>query len=353
MHILIAERLKPFLHRLKGSVILPGSPFFVEIYPALILVYSLAKNERELVSKIETSIIGPVNKFTVQLNLEKGHCQVFGEGKTGYFRYRLSSSLSGSELYLDVEKDSGSPLLFTQVSGDLSLRIGKNPIEILSAERLSLGNHKAQDFLLIKKRQDLKEIFPIWLKAGGFYPPMKPLKNEGTLALLEEVENAIKNRNINDLLSPFKTLFSAAFDGLLVPSLMDLTHQGLKLPKVLTPQSPLVLLSYGAKLIRSLFLHFEKNTLTILPALPKEFHSGRFLHLELPGVGTLDLEWSKKTVRRLILFATNSCSFDLKLSKDIKRFRLGSDNSPSEWVKALTLIKVEKGKTYFFDRFEK
>ncbi|HRD54833.1 MAG TPA: hypothetical protein PLC42_00380 [Parachlamydiaceae bacterium] len=352
MHILIAERLKPFSHSLKNSVIIPGTHLFIEVYPAFILVHSLSKDKPELVSKIEINLEGPVSKFTVQLNLEKGYLLVFGDSASGYFRYRLSFSLDEKKLFIAVEKEGKKTLVFKQIFGTFLLHMGQNPDEFLSPERLSLGNHKQQDFELIKRRQDLKEILPIWLKTGGFYKEVPVFLDEGTGSLLKEIEKAIEKSDTNHLSDLFKTLFNSSFEGMMVPSLTDLTHQGLKLPPVKSLASPLFLLSYGAKLIRSLFVRFKKNKLELLPALPKEFHSGRFLHAVLENAGMLDLEWSKKTMRRMILFANKTFALELKLPKEIKRFRLKS-NGTSEWIKTGTCLKIEKDNHYFFDRFEK
>ncbi len=64
--------------------------------------------------------------------------------------------------------------------------------------------------------------------------------------------------------------------------------------------SPLAFLTEGARLIRNHFIEEEPNGIKILPALPPECHAGRLINVAIKGVN-LDLEWSKKTIRRLIL----------------------------------------------------
>lgn len=370
MHISIAERLKPFDHTPGTTCLLPGSNWTVQIFPALICLYDF-NHEQTLTPfcKIAIDVKGPVSGFTVQLNLEKGNILVFGTSLDGYFRYRLTSSSNGNGLLIDIEK-SASKIEFKLVSGDfhLSFENDKNlvlfkdsknskPYLIKEVERLSLGNHKAQDWTLVKKRADLGEIFPVWLRLGQLVLHNDNLLEEGD-SLLKECESAIKKGDVNHLLAPFHTLFLTGFQSLMTPRVFDDQYQGITLPalsrKCSSNVSPLVLLSHGAKLIRSCFASYNSSTLSILPALPVEFHAGRFLHFRCENLGLLDLEWSKKTIRRMILFAESDGLIDVKFQKEIKCFRFREESSlKPEIIYAGSPLKIEKGKTYFFDCFKK
>ncbi len=220
-------------------------------------------------------------------------------------------------------------------------------------ERLSLGNHKAQDWSLVKRRADMAEIFPVWLRLGQQVLQNESLTEEEN-SLLKECESAIKNKDVNNLLASFHTLFFTAFYSLMTPRLIDDQHQGITLPATNQKHSPLILLFSGANLIRSCFASFEFSKLSILPALPVEFHAGRFLHFRCDNLGLLDLEWSKKTIRRMILFAESDGLIDVKFQKEIKCFRFKEESSlKPEIIYAGSPIKIEKGKTYFFDCFKK
>lgn len=368
MQISIAERLKPFDHTPGTTCLLPGSNWTVQVFPALICLYDLSTEDPIQICKIAVDVKGPVSGFTVQLNLEKGNVLVFGTSLEGYFRYRLTSSSDGKGMLIDIEKPSN--IQFKLVSGDfnLSSENDKNlvlfkdfknskPYLINEVERLSLGNHKAQDWTLVKRRADFGEIFPVWLRLGQLVLQNDNLSEEGD-SLLKECESAIKKGDVNHILAPFHTLFLTGFQSLMTPRLVDDQHQGVILPalsRTCSPTvSPLVILSYGAKLIRSCFASFDSSTISILPALPVEFHAGRFLHFRCENLGLLDLEWSKKTIRRMILFAESDGLIDVKFQKEIKCFRFREESSlKAEIIYAGSPLKIEKGKTYFFDCFKK
>jgi hypothetical protein len=366
MPITISEKLKPFDHTPGTMCLLPGSNSAVQIFPSLICLYDLSGIESVIIAKIKVNVEGPVKGFTVQLNLEKGNILVFGEGLNGYFRYKLTSSIGGDGVIIHVEKTVDKNLSFHLESGKIALRqenekqwilsntITTKPFEITSCDRLSLGVNKSQDWTLIKRRSCLSEIFPFWLRLGQSILKQEFLPCGGTSSLLKFCESAIKEADVNHVSEPFHTLFLAGFKSLMVPRLEDDQHQGFNLPIVSDTGSPLVLLSQGAMLVRSLFATFDSKTLFILPVLPVEFHSGRLLHFRCENLGLLDLEWSKKTIRRMIFFAESDGEIRLNFQKEIKSFRLKKEStSTTNVVQAGTLFELKKGETYFFDCFQK
>jgi len=352
MHISINERLRPFNHELGTMSPVPGSRWCVQVFPSLIRLYDLSCKELRLLGIIHVDIQGPVTGFTLQLDLEKGFLHVWGNSLKGYFRYRIAASLHGEKLLIKNEKET-HPISFSSDSELISIS-NLEPYTIGFFDRLSLGVHKAQEWTLIKKRLDFKEIFPIWLKLGQLMSPAHEEGKLGTASFLTGAEELICQKNKTDLLNHFQRLFLTGFYGLMTPTLVDHHHQGIHLEDPSPTSSPLVLLSYGAKLIRSLFVSFQDSHLSVLPALPVEFHSGRFLHVRLENLGLLDLEWSKKTVRRMILLTEEKCTISLGLPKQIKRFRFKEEQEKTaSFLEAGCKLHLEKGKAYFFDRFEK
>ncbi len=361
MHITIAEKLKPYDHTPGISTILLGSAFSLTVFPALIRIFDLSSPGPLLIAEITSTIKGPVADFTVQQDLERGVVYVFGKASQGFFRYSIKTTSDGKGVFFDIEK-AAFPLNFSKKDQPLPIETHGFLLVLNSADitpykapvldHLSLGNHKAQDWSLIKRRNDLKEIMPIWLKMGQLVPITDEVLWEGTASLLKTCEEALKKGDITKVLEPFSNLFHIGFNGIMTPRLFDLQHQGFDLPAVSPNSSPLLLLSYGAKLIRSLFIQFKGQTLNILPNLPVEFHTGRFLHVKLENVGIVDLEWSKKMIRRMIFFAETDGFIDIKWQKDIKRFRI-TENLKAEVFEVNSPIKVEKGKIYYFDRFQK
>lgn len=367
MHIEVQKRLKPFDHVPGRFLPLPGSCFSLQVFPALISIYDLRNSEKKCISEIKTSIKGPIKCFTVELDLEKGSILVFGESLEGYFRYRISKCLNEDSLIFEVEKTKGFLLAFQETFGDLKV-FKENETEFLisknkqkldvfkpsSHEKLFLGVNKALDINKILSRCDLKEIFPLWLRLGNLISFEGKEKAEGTAILLKEAEDLIRKKDLNEVLKPFQLLFDVGFSGFLTPTLIDEKHQGIFFSEVSKENSPLFIFTAGAKLIRSLFMTYEDHVLKVLPVLPTSFHAGRFIHFKAIDLGYINIEWSKKLLRRMSLFVDSSQTFTLKLQKEIKRCRFVEEGKKEvSWIENGSLIEVKKGKSYFIDRFEK
>lgn len=322
MKIKIAERLKPFSHQPGTRVVLPNSHTVLQVFPTLV---------RTDGQDFPLSLTGPVKQFTVQLDLEKGCVWMWGFYREGYHRFCLWS-------------DSGK-LRITRVRGD---RKDKTPtLPACDHERLSLGSHRKQDWCLVSRRMDLIEIFPHWLKMGQFLPPVEP-HDEGMVGFLNRIP-----QDKNTFFADFCNLFGLGFDGILNPLLEDSLYQGVQIPEVKGNPSPLALISEGAKRIRSLFIE-QSASIAVLPCLPPQFHCGRFISIDLGKAGRLDIEWSKKMIRRMIFFSAVDQEQRFTFQKEVKNFRL-RENSSKEGriVPAGDSLSFKSLTTYYFDRFLK
>jgi len=372
MHIAITTRLKPFEKTAGVSCPLPGSTYSLQIFPSKIFLFDLTSSAKTILAEISVEIEGPVDDFTVQLNLEKGNVLVFGKGIKGYFRYSITAVEKAQGIMIHTEKALNQTIKFNLNSSEFKVtKSDKCKLFIVKDvysnqalysnrgfDRLCLGSHKSQDWTLVKRRKNLIEIFPVWLRLGEMCEQeaseFKPSDFTGVASILKNCEEAIKLADRNEILKPFEILFEAGFHGIMSPSLNDEQHQGLILPKVNPASSPLILLSYGAKLIRSLFATYNQKTLTVLPALPVPFHSGRLTHFKCDNVALVSLEWSKKIIRRMILIAEKSDVIEVAFQKEIKRFRLRNEaGTLNVQCEAAKPIVVEKGNTYYFDCFQK
>lgn len=336
MSISIAERLRPFSHLPGTSCLLPGTPFRFTLYPALIRVESLEFSTPKLIEEIELPIQAPVKDFTVQLDLEKQRIRVWADTKNGFMRYSIYKN--GSHYTFAAEKNPQAALPFAE---------NKPALLVPQLERLSLGNHKAQDWELVKRRADLAEIMPIWFHLGQTYNQQYAPAHEGTAAFLTECRRQIMTGNPNTFLEPFQALSETGFSGILSPRLHDLGHRGYTLPPITEDTSPLILLKQGAELIRSLFFSFNKGEADLLPALPTAFHCGRMLNLTCGDLGTLDMEWSSKRLRRFYFHATKDGTIRFNSPKELQTMRL-NDRRISTHQK----MELVGGQTYVFDRFE-
>lgn len=358
MLITIAERLRPYRHQPDTWVLLPRTPYAVQIFPALIRFYELTQGAPRLLFEAAWEIQGPLRDFTVMCDLEKGQIVVWGEAAQGWLRYRLIP-IQGAWVQLEMEKAPEEGITFHVLQGKHllqkkdSLILGEGQglsLQPLTPERLSLGNHKAQDWDFIQRRASLTEIFPIWYRLGCLTPCMQPLELTGTATLLKPCQEAISSGHPETISQPFQHLFLAGFQGILVPRLMDTHYQGLCPPPSILA-SPLPLLTEGARLIRSLFIRQEKGRVNILPALPPEFHCGRFTQIQLDGL-VIDLEWSKKTLRRLKIFSEINQEIQLTFSQSIKQFRLREHpQAKGQRCASHSTITLNQKSDYLLDNF--
>ncbi len=303
MNVQIAARLRPFSH-LPGIVcMIPQTSIQVQVFPVLLRFTDLltgAKWEEPLHWK------GPVEGFTVQLDLEKGGIEIFGKTPLGFKRKALGDS----------------------VSTPVSTRI----------ERLSLGKHTKLDWQLVWRRMQMEEIVPVLFQLGQQVP-----EGQGTTPILNLLNFSDKREVCQRLTAFFKT----GFHGMMAPRLLDEDFQGIVEEKEVSG-SPLVLLREGYRAVRALFFN-EDQGFSFLPNLPPEFHAGRLLNLCTSKGDLLSLEWSKKQLKKVIIKPVQTREVQLELQKFLRSFRV--NKKVKHAIKtSLTLVA---GETLFLDRFEK
>lgn len=349
MHISIAARLRPFSHRPGIMFILPGSTLRFEIFPAFLRVCDLSHSKPRLLSEITLNVEGPVKDFTVTQDLERGQIKVWGHSQKGYFRYRISPIQNApKKASLTLEKTFPG-FAFSHEPFET-----ENAVQIPHIENLSLGNHKAPDWDFISRRLDLAEILPLWFRLGQLIPKAPSKGMEGTLSLIEKCQHTIQNKDILHIIENLGVLYLAGFDVGLSPRLEDTSYHGIKLPKLNSNSdaSPLTLLTEGYAIIRSLFFRSDQNQLRLLPALPPQFHCGRILGIKYEG-GSIDFEWTKKSLRRLVLKTSQADELRFELPHVVKRFRMRTSMQDKGRVFARDdVFKVEANQTYYFDHFE-
>lgn len=324
--ILIPERLRPFSHRPKISCLIPQTTFEAEIFPARVRIYDLKSYERKLIADIPISIKGPLKDFTVFQDLEKGIVTV----RADKLVYHLLPTLE---------------LLYAK----------KGPSQIMpKVPRLFLGMHKQQEWEEIRFRCDFREIFPLWLKLGKILPEIGEYKSSsGMFSLLEECQTTIKQHRPEYILQSFYKLFLAGFRGVLVPRLYDEEFQGI-IPDFTIHQTPLHLLKEGANLITSLFVTYDKKKIFILPNLPPDFFSGRFIDIPIFPFGTLSLEWTKKCIHKMVFKSHFDGPLLFQFPSSVKRFRVREGKKErGKYISCGNDIEINSNKIYLLDRFEK
>ena len=366
MKINIAQRFHPFSHENGTKFLLPNTSYSIQVFPTRLNFVDVAGQMESFFFSLDFS--GPLGDFTAELDLELGVLRVFGMTKKGYMRYIICAKKDG--IWLTVEKIPEEKLILHRSFSPEPLCLSKGETLLISypfnhfekmknEERLSLGIHKSQEWELIRRRNDFKEIFPFWLMLSHWIPRKDGGREQGNYLLLQECRRKINQGEKETVLTAFRHLFLAAFDGVLVPRLYDSEYQGI-LPEVEQKKpfsSPLPLLTEGAELIRSMFFQEKEEKIAILPCLSSEFHSGRMIGVKsLKGL-TLDFEWTKKKLRRMRIFSLYEQEFLLNLPKGIQSCRIKQNQRVIKKLmtdaEGNVRLPLGANKTIDLDRFER
>ncbi len=369
MHIKIAERLKPYSHNPGTSCIVPNTSYQVQVFPTRLRIYDLSHSNPKLLTELIFELQGPLEDFTVQNDLERGEVRVWGKTTSGFIRYTLNSCMDQTGLLLNFEKTASEGIKIYQ-EGNLRIVQPKDSFSLFDSgliastelfrppliERLSLGNHKAQDWELVHRRLDLSEILPIWHRLGQLIPASASIyqnETEGTLALLQMCREGLSAGCPEKLVRLWINLYRASMHGIMVPRLLDDQFQGIidSQSTFSSAVSPLVLLTESAKLIRRLFIQTNELNVLLLPALPPEFHCGRVTDARIKD-GKITMEWSKKIIRRLEVCMNDDVEVSFHF-RHVKQYRLRRNmNEKGCWISSGSSVHLEKNTLYFFDNFK-
>ncbi len=268
-------------------------------------------------------VLGPVEGFTLQQDLEKEQALVFGRGKGGYFHCTITHV--GKEIKVRFLRGN-----------EHTIAVKTDSFQNTHKERLSLGVHKKLDWDLVLRRRSLKEILPLLFFLGQTIPSLGKEKGQK----LESLED-------------FSTLIQAGFRGIFVPKRFDDLFLGLNwggIPKHLSLLSPL---REGYEAIRSFFIQEFDRNIHIHPSLPKDFFSGRLVGL-VTKKGILDLEWTKGKLRRVTIHATCSGEISFLWPKELTSFRMHKRVAEKgDWISTKEMLPVIAGERYFLDKFQK
>lgn len=347
MRIVIAERLRPFSHVPGSSVILPYSSLRLQCYPTLIRLHQLEAAQPQLVGEIDLALRGPLEDYTVCQDLEAGCVRIWGEGPHGFVRLRLVAEQPHVQLICEkapggVRLRMGGQEHLLQEKETLLIYTGPAVHEVKPlGERLSLGSHKKQEWPRLREAFDLETILPIWLALGQATPRFEPAFS-GTALFLQQ-----------PTLTNIRRLLQVGFEGMLAPRLEDTDHLGFELPPVQPAESPLVLLTEGARQMRRFFIQQSERDIALLPSLPPEFHCGRFIGVDCEGLATLDLEWTKKEIRRAIFRSKTAADWSFRFAGGVRQFRVRAGHRDrGRLYRAGESLHSEVGVDYFFDKFE-
>lgn len=358
MHIKIAQRLHPFSHEMGTFCLIPKTNWEIQVFPTLLRLRDLQTHNH---IDIQLFFKGPFKNFTLEQDLEKARLRIFGLAAEGYIEYTLSTEHSAVVLLMHklpkvISCQFGERSLNLQKGDSISLPISVENVRD-SNERLSLGMHRQQDWQLVKRRSDLLEIIPTWLRLASLIPEKEKEKipSSGTYYLVAECKKAIEQKDKIKLFPLFTQLFQTAFEGILSPRLTDECHQGI-LPQGAIPSSisALGVLTESATLLRALFFNEQQECISFLPCLPPQAHSGRFIGITTQNGDEIAFEWSKKLLKKVIWHSNSDQKVELKFQKALHSFRIR--HSLKERGKRQSCdepLILKKGQRIFLDRFEK
>lgn len=366
MTIRIAGRIHPFSHLPGTLFLLPQTHIKLQVFPARINFFQYA--DATPLFWLSLDIQGPMKEFTVEMDLEHQHIKVFGTTAKGHLRYIMHRRADGIGIIMERLPQATLTCYLSfhnktyQMLRGETLLISKPLMEPppLHFERLSLGMHKAQDWDLMKRRCDLKEIFPLLLRLGQITPPsLNALPLKANMILLQKCEKIVRKNLRQEIIPAFIQLLLASFEGVCVPRLWDTDYQGIA-PFETSEEndlSSIFILTQAAVLIRSLFLKEEGDTLSLLPCLPPDFHSGRIVQAQTLFGDLIDFEWTKKQMHRVILYSHSKRTLHLKLSKYIRTCRVRwafKDKGKKLPLKEGVLpLNIDQEQRIWIDRFQK
>ena len=325
MKIAITEKIRPFSHTPGIRIPIPNSHFVLQAFPALFRIEGIAD--------FPLHVTGPIQEFTAQLDLEKQAIWIWGVAKEGHYRFKIEMCHEGIALQIDRCPKEGIRIqdkCYLRKSQVLLYPIASD-IEKKRVEKLFLGVHKAQDWDLVWRRMDLKEIAPALFLLGQYAPKAQ----EATGAVADLLKDS------------FPLFVSAAFSDLLVPRVYDLDYQGIASNQE-GGGDPFSLLERSYRKMRGDLLQQANGVISILPHLPKEWDAGRATNLCVEELGDLDLEWSRSLIRKMMLRAKKVGRPVFHFSNAIRRYRLNG-----KWIERGEEIQIEAARVYLFDQFQK
>jgi hypothetical protein len=337
----VALRFKPFSHVPGTICLIPGTLWRIRAYPTS--VQFLGPLAQEITYTFSHEEI--LDEFTVIQDLEKKEVRILGKASNRFF----STLIQCREGQLQLIEGKKEPVSIAPLFPQKESPSRPSP-------RLSMGVHKKQEWERIRQRKELTEVLPFWFYLGNMMPSIeKKDVRHGSLALLDECKHLLKTGQRCELEDRFHHLFLVGFGGLWNPRLCDPEHRGiLSNAAHEDPETAILLLKEGAELIKDLFLEQEGDRLQLLPCLFKSFYAGRFIDLSTKEGDRIDLEWSKRLLRRVIIHPAADRTIELAWPKELRHCRVRSNTRDRGYpLKRGEPLHLQANHLLFLDRFEK
>lgn len=297
MSIQIKNTHKPFSHLPGACCPILQTPFILQAYPTKLRIFDADR----LIASFDIALTGPVDKFTLLLDFARQKAVVYGFAQEGYFRL---------EIYREEQNLVLDPVKFPKTLATKKiLWTGFDQAIIKSLPSISLGCHKNQNVERIRARSQIEEFIPFWLQLGYLLPIKdQNVPTTGNFFLLEKLQHILESGDTLRIEPLLQTLLQCGFTSIFTPKVSDDLFLGI-IPEAYSkaPEAhPLLLLKVLSKMLIGLFFEEKESTITFLPNLPPALHSGRIKGLMSEKGDLFDLEWSKKTLKKLIIWPRSS-----------------------------------------------
>lgn len=357
----IASRYRPFLHKPGGESLIPGTLIVVRAYPTKLII----QEENGQIYHFIWNLKGLIKDFTLMQDLETRAVYVSGFTEDNFFKYKIFINDQIVTLKLERSSFKSLEVKFCSKEMEVSLSLNQNSsfkifrtddgIDILkSVEKLSFGQHKAQDWELVVKRKNPQEYLPFWFSLGQL-SPLREIDDHKPPILehLFAAKKALRSSEKEDFLQKLHEIFLCGFQGLLVPLQEEQGFSGLNLSSAEPSQKHCYeILHYGYQLIKEMILSIDSEKITFLTNLPSLFHSGRALNFSLCD-SLFDIEWSKKILKKVHLTVFTKKNYFFSFQNSLKTFRLKEKSSKKGSIHScFEPLTLEPG-FYTLDQFKK
>jgi hypothetical protein len=349
LKIKIRNDLYPYSLSFNNDILLTNTNYILKVFPALLIFKELSSH---LEFKIELDIKGPVKNFQVVQDLKRGYVKVSFLSLDDFISFKILTLEQASIVFdkiksnkLNIKINNKSFIASSKEIIDLPIKTVSN---LLPNEKISFGNHKKQQIDQINQRNDLLEFIPIIFALSQFFE----IKKNYDISFFKELEKKIDKNQKDNLEEDFLNIKKSYFYDFLAPRNFDFDYQNIFFEDLQNVDPIFILIEY-ARLIRKTLIFEDKNNLNILPCLLKDFFCGRMINIHL-SFGILEIEWSKKLIKKMILKPSIDKNITFNFQKKIKSYRLRCFlKEKGEVFENNQKILLEKNKIYYFDRFQK
>jgi hypothetical protein len=349
LKIKIRNDLYPYTFSFNKDILLTNTNYLVKVFPSL-LIFRDINNKKEF--EVELDIKGPVKDFRVIQDLKRGLLSISFFSLDDFISFKILTSDNAAIVFekiksniLNIKIDNTSFIASSKKSYDLPIKIVSN---LSAQEKLSFGNHKKQEIDQINQREDLLEFIPFIYGLSQFFD----IKKSFNINFFIELEKKIDSKQKDNLEEAFLNIKKAFFYDFFVPRNFDFDYQNIFFENLKNIESIYILKEY-ARLIRKTLISEENNLLNILPCLTKQFFCGRMINIH-QSFCDLDIEWSKKLIKKMIVKPFLDKEISFKFQTKIKTFRLKKSlKEKGEILKNNQKILLKKDGVYYFDRFQK